>query len=212
MTSINNYESVELPVETEKEKKKFLDFVKKLKPEKFSFSLKKKHIAVASMVLMLSAAVYVNYLYAAGDMEGFLETGKNYGDSILVEGTANEEVTDSAAYFSEARVSRQQSRDEAVATIENLYGIAKDDSEEVSVLAEKAGEIAANMELENKIETMIKGKGFEDCIVYISGEYADVMVQTEGLLPTEAAVIKEAIIQETSVPVENISIVEVNKK
>ena len=37
------------------------------------------------------------------------------------------------------------------------------------------------------------------------------MVQTEGLLPTEAAVIKEAIIQETSVPVENISIVEVNK-
>lgn len=212
MTSINNYESVELPVETEKEKKKFLDFVKKLKPEKFSFSLKKKHIAVASMVLMLSAAVYVNYLYAAGDMEGFLETGKNYGDSILVEGTANKEVTDSAAYFSEARVSRQQSRDEAVATIENLYGIAKDDSEEVSVLAEKAGEIAANMELENKIETMIKGKGFEDCIVYISGEYADVMVQTEGLLPTEAAVIKEAIIQETSVPVENISIVEVNKK
>ena len=212
MTSINNYESVELPVETEKEKKKFLDFVKKLKPEKFTFSLKKKHIAVASMVLMLSAAVYVNYLYAAGDMEGFLETGKNYGDSILVEGTANEEVTDSAAYFSEARVSRQQSRDEAVATIENLYGIAKDDSEEVSVLAEKAGEIAANMELENKIETMIKGKGFEDCIVYISGEYADVMVQTEGLLPTEAAVIKEAIIQETSVPVENISIVEVNKK
>ena len=212
MTSINNYESVELPVETEKEKKKFLDFVKKLKPEKFSFSLKKKHIAVASMVLMLSAAVYVNYLYAAGDMEGFLETGKNYGDSILVEGTANEEVTDSAAYFSEARVSRQQSRDEAVATIENLYGIAKDDSEEVSVLAEKAGEIAANMELENKIETMIKGKGFEDSIVYISGEYADVMVQTEGLLPTEAAVIKEAIIQETSVPVENISIVEVNKK
>ena len=164
------------------------------------------------MVLMLSAAVYVNYLYAAGDMEGFLETGKNYGDSILVEGTANEEVTDSAAYFSEARVSRQQSRDEAVATIENLYGIAKDDSEEVSVLAEKAGEIAANMELENKIETLIKGKGFEDCIVYISGEYADVMVQTEGLLPTEAAVIKEAIIQETSVPVENISIVEVNKK
>ena len=57
---------------------------------------------------------------------------------------------------------------------------------------------------------MIKAKGFEDCIVYISGGYADVMVQTEGLLPTEAAVIKEAIIQETSVPVENISIVEVN--
>ncbi|MBR2638995.1 MAG: SpoIIIAH-like family protein [Oscillospiraceae bacterium] len=211
MTSISNYESVELPIEPKKEKRNIFDFVKNFKGKNFNFSLKKKHIAVASMVLMLSAAVYVNYLYAAGDIENFMQTGKNYGDSILVEGSASENITDSETYFSEARVSRQKSRDEAVATIENLYGVATEDSEEISVLAEKAGEIASNMELENKIESMIKAKGFEDCIVYISGEYADVMVQTEGLLPTEAAVIKEAIIKETSVPVENISIVEVNK-
>lgn len=211
MTSIKNYESVELPFEDERKKKNILETIKNSVPKKFDFRIKKKHIAVASMVLMLSGAVYVNYLYASGDIENFVETGKNYGDSILVEGNADEKISDAAAYFSEARVSRQKSRDEAVATIENLYGVAQDDSEQVSVLSEKAGEIAANMELENKIESMIKAKGFEDCIVYISGDYADVMVQTEGLLPTEAAVIKEAIIQETSVPVENISIVEVNK-
>ncbi|MBQ7123135.1 MAG: SpoIIIAH-like family protein [Oscillospiraceae bacterium] len=210
MTSINNYETVELPVEPEKEKKDIFGFIKNLKGKKFNFTLKKKHIAVASMVLMLSAAVYINYLYAAGDIESFVDAGKNYGDSILVDGSADEEITDTSAYFSEARVSRQQSRDEAVATIENLYVSAENDTEQVSVLAEKASQIASNMELETKIETMMKAKGFEDCIVYISGEYADVIVQTEGLIPTEAAVIKEAIIQETSVPVENISIVEVN--
>lgn len=210
MTSINNYESVELPVEPEKEKKDIFGFIKNLKGKKFNFTLKKKHIAVASMVLMLSAAVYINYLYAAGDIESFVDAGKNYGDSILVDGSADEEITDTSAYFSEARVSRQQSRDEAVATIENLYVSAENDTEQVSVLAEKASQIASNMELETKIETMMKAKGFEDCIVYISGEYADVIVQTEGLIPTEAAVIKEAIIQETSVPVENISIVEVS--
>lgn len=211
MTSISNYDSVELSDVSPKEKKKLIDFIKNFKFKKPSFAIRKKHIAVASMVLMLSAAVYVNYLYAAGDIEDFVAADKNYGDSILVEGSADEAITDSSAYFSEARVSRQQSRDEAVATIENLYGIAEDDAEQVSALAEKAGEITANMELETKIESMIKAKGFEECIVYISGEYADVMVQTEGLMPTEAAVIKEAIIQETSVPVENISIVEVNK-
>lgn len=211
MTSINNYESVELSEVTPKERKNIFDFVKKINFKNLNFNIKKKHIAVASMMIMLSAAVYVNYLYAAGDLENFVAADKNYGDSILVEGNANEEITDTASYFSEARVSRQQSRDEAVATIENLYGVAEEDSEQVSALAEKAGEIAANMELETKIESMIKAKGFDECIVYISGEYADVMVQTDGLLPTEAAVIKEAIIQQTSVPVENISIVEVNK-
>lgn len=211
MTSINNYESVELSEVTPKERKNIFDFVKKINFKNLNFNIKKKHIAVASMMIMLSAAVYVNYLYAAGDLENFVAADKNYGDSILVEGNANEEITDTASYFSEARVSRQQSRDEAVATIENLYGVAEEDSEQVSALVEKAGEIAANMELETKIESMIKAKGFDECIVYISGEYADVMVQTDGLLPTEAAVIKEAIIQQTSVPVENISIVEVNK-
>lgn len=211
MTSINNYESVELSEVTPKERKNIFDFVKGINLKKLNFNVKKKHIAVASMMIMLSAAVYVNYLYAAGDIENFVAADKNYGDSILVEGSAKEEITDTASYFSEARVSRQQSRDEAVATIENLYGVAEEDSEQVSALAEKAGEIAANMELETKIESMIKAKGFDECIVYISGEYADVMVQTDGLLPTEAAVIKEAIVQQTSVPVENISIVEVNK-
>ncbi len=210
MTSITNYESVELSEPIKNEKKKPFDFIKKFKGKKFGFSVKKKHIAVASMMLMLSAAVYINYLYAAGDIDS-VETGKNYGDSILVDSSAEESITDVSAYFSEARVSRQQSRDEAVATIENLYDVAKEDSSEVAVLAEKAGEIAANMELETKVESLIKAKGFDECIVYISGEYADVMVHTDGLLPTEAAVIKEAIIKETSVPVENISIVEVNE-
>ena len=213
MTSISNYESVVLPIENEENEKKknVFGFLNKFKNSKHKFSLNKKHIAVASMMLMLSGAVYVNYLYAAGDINNFTETGKNYGDSILVEGNASEEISETAAYFSEARIAKQQSRDEAVATLKNLYGSAENGSEEVSVLAEKADSIAANMELENKIETMIKGKGFSDCIVYISGDYADVMVSTDGLLPTEAALIKDAIVQETSVPVENISIVEVNK-
>lgn len=211
MTSINNYESVELLDVEKKEKGKFYDIFKKIKEKNFSFNIKKKHIAVASMMFMLSAAVYVNYLYAAGDIEDYIGANKNYGDSILVDGSTDESVTDVAAYFSEARISRQQSRDEAVATIENLYIAAENDEEQISALAQKAGEIAANMELETKIESIIKAKGFDECIVYISGEYADVMVHTDGLLPTEAAIIKEAIIQETSVPVENISIVEVNR-
>ena len=188
MTSINNYESVVLPETPQKEKKSIFGFIKDIKDKKFDFRIKKKHIAVTSMVLMLSAAVYINYLYAAGDIEDFVETGKNYGDSILVEGSAEEEITDTAAFFSEARISRQQSRDDAVATIENLYVSAENEEEQVSVLAEKASQIVSNMELETKIESIIKAKGFSDCIVYISGEYADVMVETEGLLPTEAAV------------------------
>ena len=62
MTSIKNYESVELPEATAKEKKGIFDFAKNIKSKKFSFKLRKRHIAAAALVLMLSAAVYMNYL------------------------------------------------------------------------------------------------------------------------------------------------------
>ena len=209
--------------ETEKGKKptatpgkgQSVGYVGNIKSKKFSFKLRKRHIAAAALVLMLSAAVYMNYLYSTGGLNPLLEAGKNYGDSILV-GKKSEENTEetagtAASYFSEARVSRQQSRDEAVQTIQNLYGSGESDDVHTASLIQKAEEITANMELETKIESIIKAKGFDDCIVYISGDYADVMVQTDGLLQTEAALIKEAIIQETAVPVENISIVEVKE-
>ena len=216
MTSIKNYESVELPETPVKEKKGIFDFAKNIKGKKFSFKLRKRHIAAAALVLMLSAAVYINYLYSTGGLNPLLEAGKNYGDSILVgkkndKNKEDESTGTAASYFSEARVSRQQSRDEAVQTIQNLYNSGENDETQTASLIQKAEEITANMELETKIESIIKAKGFDDCIVYISGDYADVMVQTEGLLETEAALIKEAIIQETTVPVENISIVEVKE-
>ncbi len=213
MTSIQTYESVLFPEKPEEKKKSVLSRMKEIKWPKWNFHLRKKHIAVASLALMLSAAVYVNYLYANGDLDALIATGKNYGDSILVGKSVEdkEDLSQAATYFSEARVSRQQSRDEAVQTIQNLYGTAEIGEDQLAELTAKAESIAANTELESKIESMIKAKGFNDCVVYISGEYADVMVETEGLIDTEAALIKEAIIQETSVPVENISIVEVSQ-
>ena len=209
MTSIKNFESVEPPETPVKEKKGIFDFAKNIKGKKFSFKLRKRHIAAAALVLMLSAAVYINYLYSTGGLNPLLEAGKNYGDSILVgkkndKNKEDESAGTAASYFSEAR-------DEAVQTIQNLYNSGENDETQTASLIQKAEEITANMELETKIESIIKAKGFDDCIVYISGDYADVMVQTEGLLETEAALIKEAIIQETTVPVENISIVEVKE-
>lgn len=211
MTSINNYESVELATADVETKKKPFDFIKKIKKPKFHFVIKKKYIALASLVLMLSAAVYVNYLYTSGELDIVTGASKNYGDSILVDGEAENVAADIGEYFSAARLSRQQLREEAVETIKNLYVSEDIDNEQTVSLTQKAEEITTNMELENKLESMIKAKGINDCVVYISDNYADVMVETEGLLETEAAVIKDAIIKETSVPVENISIVEVCK-
>ena len=52
MTSIKNYESVELPETPVKEKKGIFDFAKNIKGKKFSFKLRKRHIAAYQRCLM----------------------------------------------------------------------------------------------------------------------------------------------------------------
>lgn len=174
----------------------------------------KKQIILASLVVGLGLAVYVNYQFAAAD--GTLEAGatgqtKNYGDAQLVD--ANDPTVDSVdgeAYFAEAKVTRQRSRDESVETLKNMMADAQVDANIKAEMALKASEIAKSIETEGKIENLIKAKGFTDCMVYYDTEKVDVVVKTEGLAADQVAQMKDIIIKETSTPAENISIVEIS--
>ena len=77
-------------------------------------------------------------------------------------------------------------------------------------MALKATEVAKSIETEGKIENLIKAKGFDDCMVYYDTEGVDVVVKTDGLEAAQVAQMKDIILKETSIPVENISIVEIN--
>ena len=99
--------------------------------------------------------------------------------------------------------------DEAVETIQSMISDEGIEEEQKETLSAQASEIASAIETESRIENLIKAKGFDDCIAYIDGDKANVIVKTDGLLENEAAQIKEILLQETEVPVENISIVEV---
>jgi len=64
-------------------------------------------------------------------------------------------------------------------------------------------------ESESKIESLIKAQGFEDCVVYLDGETASIVVRSDGLLSSEAAQIKDILLSEVEVASENIRIFEV---
>jgi pyruvate-formate lyase-activating enzyme len=59
------------------------------------------------------------------------------------------------------------------------------------------------------IESLIKAQGFEDCVAYLDGESAKIVVKTDGLDKAKAAAIKEVILGETEISAENIRIFEV---
>ena len=190
-----------------------------------SLILGKKQIILCCLVMALGIAVYMNWRivdegedFAAANVtqtdaaaSGSDDAVKKYGDSQYVD-SQNIDGGDSVngdIYFSEAKLTRQKTRDEAVETLQVIMSNVEVDSEAKADLAVQAAAIASAIEAEGQVENLIKAKGFSECMVYLDEDRASVVVRADELLDNEVAQIKDIILKETSVPVENISIVDV---
>lgn len=175
--------------------------------------LGKKHIILACLTLILGIAIYLNYAFTApGDglkaadavnSSASSEGGANYGDAEFVNG----EKTDD--YFAEARLKKLTDRDTAVETFKAMLGGGDLTDEEIATMKLEALNVSKLVESEGVVESLIKAQGFTDCVVYLADDTANIVVKTEGLIPAEAAQIKDIILSKVTVPNENITIFEV---
>ena len=113
------------------------------------------------------------------------------------EETAAEVEADYAAagsaenYFAQARLERTSSRDESVAALQSMLGAGDRTEDELVTDAIAAVETSKLIESESTIESLIQAQGYSNCIVYLDGDSAKVVVQTEGLDAAQAAAIKD---------------------
>lgn len=177
-----------------------------------NFIVGKRQIILASLVLALGIAIYLNWTFTDSG-KSFIASNtvspqKNYGDAQYVNNQSDGEAKSSDDYFAQARLTRDKTRAQSEETLKNMLSEATD-ADQQTALTLQANALAQTIEAEGKIENMIKAKGFSDCMVYYDGEKVDVVVKSEGLLDNEVAQIQEIILKETDVPSEKISIVEV---
>ena len=181
--------------------------------KKPSIIIGKKQIIMTCLTLMLAVAVYINYttspkLVSDIDVSSVNDKSESirYGETEFVSADASSKSGD---YFSQARLDKLRDRDQAVQTLQTMIGGGDVTDEEAVVNALDAVQVSKLIESEGTIESLVKAQGFQDCVAYLDGENAKVVVKTEGLDKVQAAAIKEIIIGETSVPAENIRIFEV---
>ncbi len=175
--------------------------------------IRKKHIIMTCLTLMLAVAVYINYATAPLSPEKSkknvtaTEKGNtvSYGETEFV----NAEAGGASDYFAQARLDKMNNRDEAVQTLQMIIGGGDITEDEMVMNALDAVEVSKLIEAEGTIESLVKAQGFEDCVAYLDGESAKIVVRTEGLDKAQAASIKEIILGETEVSAENIRIFEV---
>lgn len=136
------------------------------------------------------------------------QTNKNYGEAQMVS-VSQDSGTE---FFEQARLSRSQARDEALEALNEALKDTSVSEDEKKALTDKLGTQVNNITLETKLETLIKSKGFADCVVNLEGEQANVTVMTENdaLTAEEVARIRDALMgQCVGLDAQDITIVEV---
>ena len=164
-------------------------------------------MTLLTLVVALGVAVYLNWEYAKSTdlaldaaeanapvstgvvtdalaVDGEVETGdKNYGEAQLVsvgEPTGEE-------FFEQARLTRTKTRDEALDTLQKSLKSAKLSDEEKEELTARLTATIDHITAESDIESLVKAKGFVDCVAFIDGDAVDVTVMTtsDGLTKEE---------------------------
>ena len=164
----------------------------------------KRNVIVACAVLLIGAAIWVNWMFFAGEEDGY----KGYDD---VSGTLNAGTSDKAedSYFATVQVSRERTRDEALEVLQSVVDNADADEAVKTQALSDINRLALEMSAESNIETLVMAKGFEDCVAVINRDGATVVVKSssdEGLLPNQIAQINEIVYEQAQIKPVNVTI------
>lgn len=175
-----------------------------------NFVIGKKQIILACLTLILGIAIYVNYVLSSvpsGELKPTSKIngdGATYNESIFVGGQSA-----TSDYFAQCRIDRQTARDKAIETLNSVYNGGDATENDKAVVSQKVSAMSQLVEQESKVENLIKAAGFADCVVYLDGTTANIVVKSEDLIPSQAAQIKNILLSQVQVANENIKILPV---
>ena len=172
----------------------------------------KKPAVAAAVLLLVCAAVYMNWRYTDDIQKN---AGKTLGQTTLVSSQDGEKGTEPTAapaeddYFATARLSRKQARDNAISMLKEAE---RDENAQQSVLNEASQTLqvlAAYTVAESQIESLVVAKGYADCVAFMGEDAISVVVSDpDGLDAVDVARIKDIVVSETSYTPDQIRIME----
>lgn len=174
--------------------------------KKFFSSKSGRSVIILTSLLLICLAVYLNYRWFYDPVNSI-----GYGKSNMEQKFPSDQQTSADGdeendYFTATALTRRQSRDEAIDVLKLISENEESSADARADAAEKISKIAVDMQNETNIETLVKAKGFEDCIAVISDDGVSVVVRADGLQQSQAAQILAIVYETTGISPEKISI------
>ena len=170
----------------------------------------KRNLVVAASVLIIGAAVLLNFLLFTGNdgnsgYDGYDQPSGNISDSL---DNSNDTPTDGdSTYFSATQVSRQRARDEALEVLQAVVDNAEASETVKNEALAGISEIADEIRKEANIESLITAKGFAHCVAVMNGDTISIIVSADTLQPAQLAQINSIVYEQTGIKPAGVTII-----
>lgn len=179
------------------------------KESKFKRFFKKigtRNLIVIVAILLIGAAVGVNYiLYQDSLAPDDKRVDNDLSNTDINDALKNNENT--SDYFAQTVLSRKQARDDALEVLQTVAQSSSALPEAVEAALDDIAQIAKDIENEANIETLVKAKGFTECIAVINDNTATVIVKSDKLLASQTAQINEIVYNQAGILPSNLTII-----
>ncbi len=168
----------------------------------------KKQLLSLSLILALGLSVYVNWYYTNNYKDiSEPETTENHnlGEAQLVN---SNNITSNDEYFSQAKIDRTKSHDEATKHLEDIISNSDVDDETKQLSREKLVNISDYIKTETDIENLLKAQLCEECMVTLNDESIEVVMPKNSLKDEMVVKIKDIILSKTDLSSDKIIIIE----
>ena len=196
--------------------------------------IKRNQVIITSLAILIAVAGYLNFAdvdlgfrdkEASADSSSILDQ-VDYDisdESALVEENSQNNLSDTAddtdtttpgeavltgasGFAAQAKLSREQVRSQSKADLQEIINNADIDDEQKQAAINTMVEMTEVSEKEAAAEMLLEAKGFENTVVNLTGETADVVVPEADLEDAKRAQIEDIIKRKTGIAAENIVI------
>ncbi|WP_432665218.1 SpoIIIAH-like family protein [Wukongibacter baidiensis] len=141
-----------------------------------------------------------------------VDSSKNELEDIMA--VANTNIQDSlvsnnlakANYFLQAKIDIEIEREKTIERFDEIINNQKVDEDSRKKAVDKKLKVIDVINKEKIVESLIKSKGYEDAVVFITNEGVYITVQSEELAQADIAKILDIVTRETKYSIDNIKI------
>lgn len=173
----------------------------------------KKYVTLAAVILCVCAAVYLNWSYNNNTVSSTGMSDAELANAKSAEEMASDSAMDAEVsnYFAAARLTRQQSRDEALNLLKSAASSDAASQETIDGAMNAISAMANYSMMETQIENLLLAKNFAECVAFISADGVTLAVPAPaaGLAVEDVAKITDTIVAETDFAATQIRIIEV---